>query len=182
MVHQPDERPDESPLATGDPAGDAQTGLPRKRRFDVGLLVASLVIALGAALIVWGFQHAFTGTDSSRPSAIETLSPPENAIQVLSQDGIIVDLQYGYEAELRIDGIDIPVTRLNAVETKPGQQVDLPPTAVFDPANAVLSFQPVKGAVIESLSEGLHTARVLYWKTAEGRDSARTYTWSFNVI
>ena len=60
--------------------------------------------------------------------------------------------------------------------------IDLPPTAVFDPGNAVLSFQPVEGALIESFTEGRHEAKVIFWKTAEGEDTARTYRWTFNVV
>ena len=45
-----------------------------------------------------------------------------------------------------------------------------------------LSFQPVEGALIESFSEGLHDAVVIYWNTAEGEDTARSYRWTFNVI
>ena len=55
---------------------------------------------------------ALTGDDGvDRPDAIESLSPVENAVQVLQQEGIVVDFQYGYEAGLSIDGTEIPVTR-----------------------------------------------------------------------
>lgn len=154
-----------------------------RRRFDRGLLIASLVIASGGALIVWGFSDALTGTEGiDRPAAIESLDPVENAIQVLSQQGIVVDFEYGYEARLFVDDVELPITLLGQVEVAPGQQISLPPTAVFDPGSAVLSFQPVDGALIESFSEGSHTAKVLFWKTLEGPDTARSYSWTFNVL
>ncbi len=171
LVEQPD-APDDAPEASR----------PR-RRFDRGLLIASLVIACGAVLIIWGMASALTGDDGvDRPDAIESLTPVENAVQVLQQEGIIVDFQYGYEARLFIDGMELPVTLLGQVDVEPGQQLDLPPTAVFDPGNAVLTFQPTEGAPIEAFSQGLHEAKVIFFKTDEGADTTRSYRWTFNVV
>lgn len=160
-----------------------------KRKLDRGLLVASFVIACGIVLIVWGFTTALTGDDGiDRPEAIESVQPVENAIQVLQQERIIVDLQPGYEATLIIDGIELPTTVIGQsdvdpnVQAQPGQQIDLPTTAVFDPGNAVISFQPVEGALIESLEQGTHEATVVFWKIEDGPEQARTYTWNFEVI
>ena len=167
---------------SGQESDQLATAAPR-RRFDRGLLIASLVIACGAVLIVWGMLDALTGDDGiDRPDAIESLTPVENAVQVLQQEGIMVDFQYGYEARLFIDGMEIPVTELGQIEVEPGQQLDLPPTAVFEPGNAVLTFQPTEGAPIESFSEGLHEAKVIFFKTLEGPDTARSYSWRFNVV
>jgi hypothetical protein len=155
----------------------------RRRRIDRGLLLASLVIAGGVTLIVWGFFTARTGDDGiDRPEAIEELSPVENAVQVLQQESVRVDLQFGYDAVLVIDDIELPTTVLNEIETEPGAQIDLPPMAIFDMATGVISFQPSDGAPIEEFTEGLHEAKVIYWKAVDGRDSARTYRWHFTVI
>jgi len=160
-----------------------------KRKFDRGLFVASLVIACGLVLIIFGFTSAITGTDGiDRPDAIESVQPVENAVQVLQQDQIIVDLLPGYEARLVIDGVELPTTVIGQsdvdpdVQAQPGQQIDLPTTAVFDPGNAVISFQPVEGAAIESLTEGRHEATVYFWKIEAGPDQASTYSWTFEVI
>ena len=156
--------------ATTDAASGAGTDVP-KRRVDRGLLIASLVIACGLILVIFGVTTALTGSDGiDRPEAIESLQPVENAVQVLQQERVVVDLQPGYEARLVIDGIELPTTIIGQTEVdpsdqpEPGQQVDLPTTAVFDPGNAVISFQPVEGALIESFSEGLHEARVIFWR------------------
>ena len=53
---------------------------------------------------------------------------------------------------------------------------------MFEPGNAVLTFQPTEGAPIEKFNEGLHDVNVIYWKTADGPDTARSYRWSFNVV
>jgi hypothetical protein len=160
-----------------------------KRRLDRGLLIASLAIACGLLLVIFGFTTALTGDDGiERPDAIESVQPVENAVQVLQQERVVVDLEPGYEARLVIDGIELPTTIIGqsdvdpSEQAEPGQQVDLPTTAVFDPGNAVISFQPVEGALIESFEQGLHEARVIYWRIEEGPEQARSYRWEFNVI
>lgn len=169
---------------------DSEPTTPRARRkVDRGLLLASFAIACGVVLIVWGLAVAVTGDDGiDRPEAIESLQPVENAVQVLQQERVVVDLEPGYEARLVIDGIELPVAVLGQSSIdgeqlpEPGQQVELPPTAIFDPGNSVISFQPVVGAPIESFEEGTHDASVVYWKSVDGPDRARTYNWSFEVV
>jgi hypothetical protein len=162
---------------------------PQRRRLDRGLLLASLVIASGLMLIIYGVFSAQTGDDGiDRPDAIESVQPVENAIQVLQQDQIIVDLQAGYEGRLVVDGVELPTTIIGqsdvdpGVQAEPGQQIDLPTTAVFDPGNAVLSFQPVDGAPIETFTEGEHEVTVFYWRIEEGQERERAYTWTFDVV
>jgi hypothetical protein len=175
-----------APVPTGrNDREQARRGRPRRwwRRVDRGLLVASLVIAAGLLLIIWGFFTAITGDDGvDRPEAIEELSPVENAVQVLQQEQIRVDLEFGYEATLVIDGVALPTTVLTEIETAPGTQVDLPPTAILDVATGVITFQPSDGAPIESFPEGRHEVRLIYWRTTDGPDSARNYRWSFTVV
>ena len=191
---------DDLVAATSDDVGsssdDAETpetsgkasGRP-KRRLDRGLLIASLVIAFGLVLVVFGLTTALTGTDGvDRPESIESVQPVENAVQVLQQERVIVNLETGYEARLVIDGIELPTTIIGQSDVdpfdaaEPGEQVDLPTTAVFDPGNAVISFQPVEGALIESFTEGIHEALVIYWRIEDGPELARSYRWEFNVI
>ena len=95
---------------------------------------------------------------------------------------MIVDLQFGWEGQLRIDGIDIPTTTIGQIEVEPGQQLEFPPTAIFDPGNAVISFRPTDGAVIESFSAGPHQVELIYWRTEDGFETARTYVWTFNAV
>lgn len=167
---------------------DASADRPaRQRRFDKGLLVACFVIASGVALIAWGLASAITGDDGiDRPEAIEDLSPVENALQAFEQQQIVVDLEFGYEAVLVIDGIELPTERIGEFSgdlspDSAGQQVSTPPTAVFDPGNAIISFRPTDGAPIESFDEGRHQVQVIFWKLDEGREAALSYRWSFDV-
>lgn len=159
-----------------------------RRRPDWGLLTACFVIAGGLLAIAWGVGSAITGTDGvDRPDAIEDLAPVENAQQVFQQEQIMVDLQFGYEAALIIDGIELPVARIgefsgDLTPETAGTQVNAPPTAVFDPGNSIITFRPGDDALIQEFAEGLHSAQVIYWKSEEGRQNAQSYRWTFNVI
>ncbi len=169
--------------------GDGAAPRRPKHRLDRGLLIASLAIACGVILVIFGVTTALTGNDGiDRPEAIESVQPVENAVQVLQQERVVVDLRAGYEARLVIDGIELPTTVIGQSDVDPfeqpapGQQVDLPTTAIFDPGNNVISFQPVEGALIESFTQGLHEARVIFWKIEDGPEQALSYRWEFNVI
>jgi hypothetical protein len=176
-------------IASDEPVPTESAPTRRRRKIDRGLLVASLVIACGIVLIAFGLTTALTGNDGiDRPEAIESVQPVENAVQVLQQERVVVDLQAGYEARLVIDGIELPTAVIGQADVDPdqqpapGQQIDLPTTAVFDPGNAVVSFQPVEGALIESFEEGVHEVEVIFWRIEDGPDQARSYRWEFNVI
>ena len=88
---------------------------------------------------------------------------------------------------LTIDGVAIPTTDLDAYlqgagSPTPGQQIELPPTAIYDQANATITFQPTDEAVITELRQGLHVATVTYWKLTEGEDHSDSFTWQFQVL
>jgi hypothetical protein len=83
-----------------------------------------------------------------------------------------------------IDGIELPTTRLDELVTSgtapaPGAQIDLPPTAIYDPGNFTISYLPQDGAPIEELQQGEHTGKVKYWLISQGENKARVYTWKF---
>jgi hypothetical protein len=177
-------------LTEGDPEfGDAELDTENNRRtLDWGLVIACLVIAGGLVAIAWGLSSAITGSDGiDRPDAIEDLSPVENAQQTFQQEQIMVDLQFGYEAMLIVDGIELATERIGAFSgdfdiSDAGVQVSAPPTAVFDPGNSIITFRPSDDALIQSYSEGRHSVQVIFWKVEEGRENARSYRWSFEVV
>lgn len=173
-----------APLTGAHEQDEPSVATPNRRaRPDRGLLIASFVIACGAALIIWGFFTAITGDEGvDRPTQIESVSPVENAVQVLQQEGVNVDLEFGFEAVLIIDGIELETTNLGGLEAEPGQLLEFPATAIFDPGNSIISFTPGEDAAITEWSEGRHEATVVYWKIEEGRANARSYNWSFEVV
>jgi hypothetical protein len=36
--------------------------------------------------------------------------------------------------------------------------------------------------VISEFSDGEHRAKVIYWRVEDGRQQARSYAWTFNVV
>ena len=156
------------------------------KKIDYKLLTISIGISAGLVLFVIGMSTGLTGRDSSNlPDAIEQISPGQGD-QVLQQTEIIVDFVEGYTATLAIDGIELPTTRLDEIistgkQIAPGAQIDLPPTAVFDVGNYIISYLPQPGAPITELSQGEHTGSVRYWLIKDGENASRTYSWTFFV-
>ena len=93
--------------------------------------MASLAIAVGLVLIGWAVVRGVTGDDVSElPDAIEQIAPVPDAVQVLAQSQVIVDLAEGYEGRLPIDGVEFPTMRLEDLtndDVEPGEQVEIPP-------------------------------------------------------
>ena len=126
---------------------------------------------------------AQTGSEGvDRPDEIESISPVENAVQVLQQERIFVDFEFGYEARLIVDGIELETTSIGELEVAPGAQLEFPPTAIFDPGNSTISFTPNDDAEITELFQGQHEVRVVYWKIEDGPQNARSYNWKFVVV
>ena len=162
--------------------------MPRKKflpaSFNVPALLASAGIAVGIVLVIAGLGSAVTGRDALRlPEQIERLSPADNE-KVLRQSEIMIDFVAGFEAVLIIDGVEIPTTRIdeltaNGKQPKPGEQLEIPPTAIYDPGNFTISYLPQDGAPIEELKQGEHTGKVKFWLINQGENKARVYTWKF---
>lgn len=170
------------------PAAEHDPGEPpaTRRPFDWKLALASLPIAVGVFLIAFGLIRSQTGDDvSDLPDAIEDIHPTPDAVQVLAQTDVLVDLADGYEGRLTVDGLDFETRRLEDfanIDVEPGTQIDVPPGVVFEPGNSTLRFTPGAGIAIETFEQGLHTVRVVYWRTEIGEQEARSYTWTFNVV
>jgi hypothetical protein len=170
-------------------AGDLVPPAPRRpwyRRLDGKLFAASLAIAVGVVLIGFALARSVTGDEvTDLPSAIEDIIPAPDAVQVLQQTQVVVDLAEDYEGRLVIDDIALPTIRLDELGTldvEPGQQLEVPPGVVFEPGNGTLTFTPGGDAAITSFDPGSHLVQVVFWKTVEGEATARSYTWSFNTI
>jgi hypothetical protein len=158
----------------------------RRRRIDVRLLVASLLIAAGVVAVIIGISSSVTGRQrQGLPAAIESVSPPNLSEAVPAQTSIVVDLASGYTGELFVDGVRIETVDLGdlgVLTPEPGQQVILPKATIFEPGNATLTFQPTEGAPVEELVQGAHRVTVRYWPLEKGPEAARTYGWSFSVF
>jgi hypothetical protein len=157
-----------------------------KRPINKETLIVSLGVAIGLFAIISGFNSGSTGREAQRlPAVIERMTPGPGD-QVLQQSQIFVDFIDGYNASLTVDGVALATTRLdeltnNGETPRPGAQVDIPPTAIYDPGNYTISFLPQEGAPIETLTQGTHTATVVYWKITDGPQKSRSFTWEFKA-
>lgn len=164
--------------------------VPRRKigKLSVERLLVSFAFATGVTLIVLGVVWSRTGRDSlNYPDAVESTSPAPGDRQVLRETSIEVKLQGGYEGYLTIDGIRLDTINLDDYlqsvgSPEPGQQIDLPATAIFDPGNARITFQPSDEAQITEFNNGIHNATVTFWKTIEGERTADSYSWTFEVL
>jgi hypothetical protein len=141
-------------------------------------LGASLVIAIGLALIVWGFASAETGDSAVKITdpAIERVIPSPGSL-VLRQSQVGADLAPGYRGVLIIDGQEIPTYDVQAGDGTTVNTLD----AQFDLAQNTVLFLPRQGATISEFAPGEHHITVVYWQLDETRDQARTFAWTFNV-
>jgi len=177
---------DEHHDETGAPVPADRASLPWWRRLDRSVVAVSAVVAAGFVLVLNGVLSGVTGDERANlPPLIESVVPVPEAVQVLSQSNVVVDLAADHTGVLIIDGIEIEtrnVDEIGSVRIEPGQQVDLPPVTIYEPGNATLTFTPSDGAPIEEFADGEHRVQVIYWRLDEGRQRARTYTWTFSVV
>ena len=120
-------------------------------------------------------------------AAIESIDPVREATQVPQQTRVFVDLEIGYEAMLVVDGVELPTVSLDDVsQVAPGlgegEQVEIPPGALWEPGNATLTFEPGPSQPIETFDTGPHQVVVRYWRTVDGPQAFRTFIWSFYAV
>lgn len=153
---------------------------------DRTLLLVVLLLGVGVFFVVRGLLVGITGDDQAAlPDLIEEVNPVPDAVQVLNQGNIFVDLAAGHTGVLVIDGVEIDTVNIDEIEridVEPGQQVDLPPVTIYEAGNATLTFTPNPEAPVTQFVDGEHTATVIYWRVDEGRQRARSFTWTFNVV
>jgi hypothetical protein len=182
-----DERVDPVPAGDGGSADPVATGDERPaRRVDKTLLLVSFFVGLGLMLVLRGVLIGVTGDErADLPDAIERVDPVPEAVRVLSQTSVFVDLAPGYTGRLVIDGVEIETVGIDELASdtvEPGQQIALPPVTIYEPGNATLTFTPSSGAPIEQFDEGIHEARVEFWLIEDGPARSSSYTWTFNTV
>ena len=99
------------------------------------------------------------------PEGIEALFPSENA-KTLAQDRVGADLQFGWAANLTINGTPIPTDQLDQ-----------------DSGLNQIAFTPAKGKVLESLRPDKNCVIVVFWRVLDGPSASDpSRSWCFNVV
>lgn len=139
---------------------------------DARALVRRIVIA--SLLIVAGGLVWYSATIKGEPpapdltdTAVEQLVPARDTPTAIRQAEIGIDLAPGWDADLVINGIDIPEDE---------ERDNAPLNQVF--------FKPGEGKTIEALPPGPVEVTAIIWRPVDGesRESgSRTVTWSFRV-
>lgn len=168
--------------------GRDRTGGGRRRwyrRIDKGLLLVSVIIALGLFLVARGLAAGVTGDGSDDlPDAVEQVDPVPNAVQALNQTRIYADLEQGHTGVFVIDGLEIETVDVAEISqaVQAGEQIELPPVTVYEQGNATLTFTPNDSAPITGFESGRHRVQLIYWQVEVGRQRAKSYTWTFDVV
>ena len=118
--------------------------------------VAFAVIVIGAVLLTP------SGDAPRLPDAVDDYSPRDGAL-VLRQTQLVIDLQPGYDIDLRIDGVGIPDIELDVV----------PETGRF-------VWVPGPGKMFEEWAPGFHAIEVT-WDRTSGLPDPGSLRWSFRV-
>jgi hypothetical protein len=150
------------------------------------LLLACFGIAVGLVAVVVGLAGSETGDKAlGLPDAIESTDPIRGAVAVPGQNPVFVDLASGYTGVLVVDGVEFPTFDPNrpasTVATSGGQR-EIPSAVIFEGGNFTLTLTPGERGPIERFSQGIHEVKVIYWPIVEGRGSARSYSFTFDVF
>ncbi len=99
------------------------------------------------------------------PEGVEALFPNENA-KTLAQDRVGADLQFGWAANLTINGTPIPADQLDQ-----------------DSGLNQVAFTPGKGKALEELQPNKNCVVVEFWRVLDGPSASNpTRSWCFNVV
>jgi len=131
------------------------------RRVLLGLAALMGVAAILLALVLADTDDNDVSVTGN--AAVDELIPPRNA-QVLSQENVGIDLAFGYDARLTVNGVEIPREQIR----------HLPNINRF-------TFRPDQGKVVESLRAEQNCAQVSYWRQEVGPSDADTISWCFTA-
>jgi hypothetical protein len=131
------------------------------------VVIAALLLLAGVLIWVSANYKAKPTSPSLTDAAVEALTPENDSPNVLRQSVVGIDLVPGWDADLRINGLDIPQDEERNVE---GQSQIL--------------FTPGEGKVLKALPSGFVQVTAIIWRPIDGQTrerGSRTVTWSFRV-
>lgn len=139
------------------------TTVARRRLQPRHFAYVALVLVAAACLAIVATKGIDSATNLD-DGHIERLIPSPGA-KVLQQDLIGIDLAPGYEGQLTLNGVALPMDQVN-----------------WMPELNQLTFRPGAGKVVEQLSAGQNCMLAEYWPSAYGPTQSSRYTWCFTVV
>lgn len=131
------------------------------------LVVTGLLVLAGGLLWYSSTIKGEPAPPSLTDSAVELLVPARDTPTAIRQAEIGIDLATGWDADLVINGIDIPQDE---------ERNNAPLNQVF--------YKPGQGKTIEELSPGAVQVTAIIWRPIDGEsrdEGSRSVTWSFRV-
>jgi hypothetical protein len=132
----------------------------------IGMTVVALGIFVSLAFIGGG------GESCTTPDAIVRVMPECNE-SVLGQAPIEVEVETGYRAELKINGVQIPADELQTNVGGDDVGVGVSPT--------VFRYVPAEGKTVEQFQPNLNVVVVSYYPINRGIEEARDFQWTFRA-
>ena len=142
-----------------------------------------LLLTAGIAIFITAFFLGNTGGDDTLTvtgnPAVEALTP-EPGTEVLRQSQVGIDLAPGYEAELVINDIPIPLDEVNVLRAEDDPERSAEVAGAFDTSLSRFLYQPLEGRAIPELKADENCAVATFWPIADPTniDSVR---WCFTV-
>ena len=152
---------------------------PRSRKDKILDKLPIVLIVGGLAGFIFAFTLSSGGDEAAnRDPAIEELFPAEGS-EVLRQTQIGIDLQSGYDAQLYINDIPIPLDEVNIrrSDDDPGESLPSP-----DQVNSLSRFlyQPAPNKTIEVLPADRNCVLAEYWPLDDPAN-IKSVRWCFTV-
>ncbi len=140
--------------------GESVQRAPLWARFAVTMALMGCLVGMGWALSM------HQETKGPEDIAIEKLTPPPGAETVPGQTPVIIDMAFGYDIALTIDGKLVPKDQLIEVD-----------------ALGQFTFAPGPGKFTERFTNGEHLAQLTFWpKTGDRVRDGQFYQWTFAVV
>jgi len=130
-------------------------------------LITLAVVLLVVLLVVRGFQDAVT-PNGGRSESCNVVGTPIEQLHPCPGDTdpnqltIGVDMDPGWQVDLYLDGTPIPKDEMQIEATE-------------------FSYVPGPGTATGPLAPGLHTAKVVYYKTLAEEASGQVFSWEFTT-
>jgi hypothetical protein len=131
------------------------------------VVITALLVFAGVMVWYSGSVKGEPAAPSLTDTAVEQLVPARDTPTAIRQAEIGIDLAPGWDADLRINGVDIP-------QDEERNNVGL--NQVF--------FKPDPGKVIGALAPGPVTVTAIIWRPTAGEtreNGSRQVSWSFRV-